>query len=121
MGNKGLWLSVLSLISIITLLGGLFSGATVYLGLLPSDSHIGVGITAIAVSVLCHVLNASASQMNFVSVLFLVGAFWSGLMNIEGKGGDTKTHVIVATIAVTLSVLTDVLNLRLYIKEKRGR
>jgi len=116
---RRLGLSLLSLISILALAGGLLSGATVYLRLFSSDSHIGVGIPAIVVSVLCHILNASASPMNFISVLFLVGAFWSGLMNIEGKGGDTRTHVIVAILAVALSVLTSILNLRFYIKERR--
>jgi hypothetical protein len=118
--GKKIGLLVSNLFSMLALIGVLGSGIAVYLGLFSSDSHIGIGLFAIVTSIVFHILNASASPMNFVSVLFLAGAFWSGLMNIEGKGGDTTMmHIIVAPLAVSLSVLTSVLNLRLYIKEKR--
>ncbi len=113
-------LMVLGLLSVFALVGAPTSGIAVYLGFLSSDSHIGIALFAIAISVVSHILNASASPMNFVSVLFLVGAFWSGLMNLGGKGGEnTMIHIIVTPLAVAVSILTSVLNLRLYIKERR--
>ncbi|MGE5443381.1 MAG: hypothetical protein ACM3SR_02125 [Ignavibacteriales bacterium] len=118
--GKKIGLLFSSLFSILALLGVLSSGVAVYLGLFPRDSHIGIGLFAIFISIVFHVLNASASPMNFVSVLFLAGAFWSGLMNIEGKGGDTSMmHIIVAPLAVAVSISTSVLNLHLYVKERR--
>jgi hypothetical protein len=118
--GKKIGLLLSSLFSILALLGVLGSGIAVYLGLFFRDSHIGIGLFAIFISIIFHILNASASPMNFVSVLFLAGAFWSGLMNIEGKGGDnTVIHIIVAPLAVALSILTSVLNLRFWLKERR--
>lgn len=120
--GKKIRLLVSSLFSMLALLGVLVSGIAVYLGLFPIDSHIGIGLFAIVISIVFHVLNASSSPMNFVSVLFLAGAFWSGLMNIGGKGKDTSMmHIIVAPLAVALSILTSVINLRLYINERRQR
>jgi hypothetical protein len=118
--GKKIGLLLSSLFSILALLWVLGSGIAVYLGLFSRDSHIGIGLFAIFISIIFHILNASTSPMNFVSVLFLAGAFWSGLMNIEGKGGDnTVIHIIVAPLAVALSILTSVLNLRFWLKERR--
>lgn len=120
--GKKIGLLVLSLFSMLALLGVLGSGIAVNMGLFPRDSHIGIGLFAIAISIVFHVLNASASPMNFVSVIFLAGAFWSGLMNIEGKGGDNSImHILVSPLAVALSILTNVLNLRSHTKEERRR
>jgi hypothetical protein len=116
---KGLGLSVMGLASMIALVGTLLSGIAVYLGTFPKDFHIGIGVFSVALSVITHVLNASVSPMNFISVLFLVGALWTGLMNIEGKSGGTNLHIIVGPLALALSVLASILNIQFYMKAKR--
>jgi hypothetical protein len=116
---KGLGLYVMGLASMIALVGTFLSGIAVYLGLFPEDFHIGIGILSVALSVISHVLNASVSPMNFIAVLFLIGALWTGLMNIEGKSGGTNLHIIVGPLAVALSVLASILNIQFYMKAKR--
>jgi 1,4-dihydroxy-2-naphthoate octaprenyltransferase len=114
--GREIFLSVYSAGLVLILFSGITSGILVYYGVLNRNVHIGLGVFVISIAILYHILNSPISSLNLLSVLLLIGTLWSGFSNIESKKGSSL-HIVASALAVLVSALTCVVNLRYYIRQ----